>query len=148
MQENVTNNQVMDMPEGLLRRPSIAIFDRAKTNSIGFWDRNRWYLIIFTVAILCDAVSTMCFMVQPNGTEFEIHPVIRWAGQNFGPYIGPLMGFFGKVLAALVVAFFIRPWERYLFVTASIISFWACWYNLIGSSLEWYHPNILNWGIW
>ncbi len=120
------------------------LIDRLSENSVGFWTDNQWYIIIFTLAIFCDALSTTLFMVQ-LGPDIEIHPIIRIASRVMGPYLGPLTGFMIKLLAGFYVTIYLRRWAKYIFTTAAIISFWAAWYNIWGTNIEGYTPNILEW---
>jgi len=116
-----------------------------KRRSSGFWSRYRWYFIICVLALLCDTVSTIYFMSShgPDGYKLEFHPVFRLAAEFCGPVIGPLLGFLGKVIAALLVGIYLRKWSRWFFLTVIILSFWAAWYNIWGIKLG-YYPNIFN----
>ena len=57
-----------------------------------------------------------------------------------------LAGAIGKVSAGIIVAIYLRRFAIYIFVTASVISFWAAWYNMWGHKI--YIPKILVWFTW
>ena len=121
------------------------IIERLRDNSRGFWGKYYWLTLIFVVSVLCDALSTIHFM-RKWGPEAEIHLAIRWTSMLFGNIIGPLIGAFGKAVAGLLVAIYLRRFAVYILITVSIISFWAAWYNVWGYKV--YEPNILNWIPW
>ena len=118
------------------------IVTKLKHNLPGFLQANRWFIIFFIAALLCDTASTSYFM-QRQGPDAELHPVIRLTSQSLGPYLGPLLGFLGKAAAGLTIGLYLRKWTPYIFVTVTIISFWAAWYNIWGHKLD-YFPNIFN----
>jgi len=95
--------------------------------------------------MFCDAGSTMYFMLR-EGPEAEMHIAIRFVSEIFGPIAGPLIGAVGKAVAGVLVGIYIRRFAAYIFVTASIISFWAAWYNMWGFRL--YTPIIVQWFPW
>ncbi len=77
----------------------------------------------------------------------EIHPAIEFVSSKIlGPVVGPLFGGLAKTVAGIVLGIYCRKYAGYIFVTASIISFWAAWYNIWGSDI--YTPNILKWISW
>jgi len=76
----------------------------------------------------------------------EIHLAIRWVSMLFGNILGPLIGALGKTIAGLLVAIYLRRFAIYILLAASIISFWAAWYNVWGYKI--YEPNIFNWIPW
>ncbi len=114
-------------------------------NYRGFIREYRWFIAIFVVAILCDAASTMHFMLR-IGPDSEMHIIIRYLSKLLGPVAGPLAGAIGKVSAGTFVAIYLRRFAIYIFVTASVISFWAAWYNMWGYKI--YIPRILVWFTW
>lgn len=120
----------------------LMIVTKLKHNLRGFWQANRWFIILFIAALFCDAASTSYFM-QRQGPDVELHPVIRLVSQFLGPYLGPLLGFLGKAVAGLIIGLYLYKWAPYIFITVTIISFWAAWYNLWGYKLD-YFPNIFN----
>ena len=63
-----------------------------------------------------------------------------------GPVAGPLAAAAGKAIVGIALAVYLRKFAAYLFATASIISFWAAWYNIWGYKL--YTPMILEWFVW
>ena len=111
----------------------------------GFWKDYRWFIVVFIVSLFCDAGSTMHFMLR-EGPDAEMHLGIRFVSRIFGPIAGPLIGAIGKAVAGVLVGIFCRRFAGYIFVTASIISFWAAWYNMWGFRL--YTPIIVQWFPW
>ncbi len=89
-----------------------------------------------------DAASTTHFMLK-YGPQVEIHVVIRFMSVVFGSVVGPLLGAIAKAAAGIMVAIYLRRFAAYIFVAASIISFWAAWYNIWGMHL--YVPGLLKW---
>jgi len=116
-----------------------------RENKHGFFREYRWFIVVFVFALFCDAASTTHFMLR-DGAEAEIHPVIRQISRLLGPVAGPVLGAIGKTAAGIIVCILVRRFAAYLFVTASIISFWAAWYNIWGFKL--YTPVILQWIPW
>ena len=121
------------------------LIGRFRENYRGFWGKYRYFFAVFVLALLCDAASTMHFMLRA-GTDAEIHVVIRFFSKSLGPVVGPLVGAIGKILAGIIVTVYFRRWAGYIFVTASLISFWAAWYNIWGFRI--YTPIILQWFAW
>lgn len=113
---------------------------RFRINSIGFWKKFRLLIIIFVLALLCDAMSTVYFM-QKTGPESELHLGVQFMSELLGPVAGPLTGMVLKANAGIAVAIYLRKYAVHIFVTGSIISFWAAWYNMWGH--EYYVPNLL-----
>lgn len=118
---------------------------RLQKNYRGFFYHYRWFIAVFVLAILCDAASTVRFMLI-EGPDVEIHLVIRLISKVLGPVAGPVVSAIGKALAGIVVCIFCRRWAAYIFLTASIVSFWAAWYNMWGYKV--YTPLILKWIPW
>ena len=116
-----------------------------RKNYRGFWQDYRWFLVVFIVSLFCDAGSTMHFMLR-EGPDAEMHIVIRFLAKILGPIAGPLVGAILKTAAGVIVGVYCRRFAAYIFVTASIISFWAAWYNLWGFRI--YTPNIIRWFPW
>ena len=114
-------------------------------NYRGFIREYRWFIAIFTIAILCDAASTIHFMLR-IGPDSEMHIIIRYLSKLLGSVAGPLAGAIGKISAGTIVAIYLRRFAIYIFVTASAISFWAAWYNMWGHKI--YIPRILVWLTW
>jgi hypothetical protein len=104
---------------------------RFRVNHRGYWERYRPLIALFTLALLCDALSTVHFMRQ-LGVTAELHPVVRWASVAFGPVLGPLLGAAGKALACVFVTLCCRRYALGIFLAASVIYLWAAWYNLWG----------------
>jgi len=111
------------------------VFTKFRKNSDGFWDKYRWFIIIFLLALFCDAVSTIRFMLQ-DGADMELHFAIRVVSKIFGPILGLLIAVAAKMLAAMFVAIYCRRFAAYIFLVATIISFWAAWYNIWGIKIQ------------
>lgn len=124
-------------------RPIVARFHE---NSRGFWKKHRWFIIIFAIAILCDAASTVYFMLESN-PDAEAHPVICYLCSNIlGPVAGPLFAAVAKVVIGVIVAIYCRVFAVFIFGAVSAVSFWAAWYNVWGYDIS--SPWILDWIWW
>ncbi|MHC4740369.1 MAG: hypothetical protein ACYS8Z_00500 [Planctomycetota bacterium] len=122
------------------------IVNRFRENSRGFWKKYRWFIIVFTVAVLCDAASTVYFMLDST-PDTEAHPVISYMCSNWlGPVAGPLFAAAAKVVIGVAIAIYCRRFAICIFVAVSAVSFWAAWYNVWGH--ETYSPYILEWISW
>jgi hypothetical protein len=121
------------------------LISRFRRNIPGFWKTYRWFIVVFVVALFCDAASTIHFMLRA-GPEIEIHPVIRFVSRMLGPVVGPLVAAVGKAFIGLVLAIYLRKFAAHLLITVSIISLWAGWYNIWGYKV--YTPMILEWFVW
>ena len=121
------------------------LVNKFRENFRGFLHHYRWFIAVFILALLCDAASTIHFMLI-EGPEVEIHPIIRFISKALGPVVGPVIAAIGKALAGIVVCVFCRRFAAYIFTAASIISFWAAWYNMWGYKV--YTPLILKWIPW
>jgi len=115
---------------------------RFRANIPGYWRQYRWFILLFVLSQLADAISTTMFMLDDETATTEVHPVFRWISMILGPYGGPLLGFLGKVAMGLIVCIYLRRWTLYILITATFLGFWACWYNIWGK--HFYVPNLLN----
>ena len=122
------------MGDGANTRVAHPALARFRNNARGFWGVYRWVLIVFVVSLLCDAASTIYFMIQ-MGPEPEIHPMVRIAARIVGPVAGPLLGALVKALAGVIVAIYCRRFAACILILASLISFWAAWYNVWGMEM-------------
>ncbi len=118
------------------------IRERFAKNWEGFWRQWKFVIVVFYFALLLDAVSTIYFM-RYEGVEAEMHPMVNQMSRLCGPIAGPLLGAAFKGIAGIVVAVFWRRIAGFIFVTVSLISFWAAWYNLWGHRI--YQPAIYSW---
>lgn len=116
------------------------VVERFVTNSKGFWRAYRWVLIVFFIALLCDAFSTMYFM-QRRSPGDELHPFVRWVSWALGPVVGPLASAVIKAVCGIVVCIYCRRFTVYILLTATILSLWAAWYNIWGWTM--YVPRLL-----
>jgi len=117
------------------------VAERFRANSRGFATRYRVLLLLFIVALLCDAISTTWFMLHEGGPHSEAHPVVRYVSHAVGPILGPWFGALGKFTAAVVVAIYLRRWATLILLVGSVLSLWAAWYNIWGVNL--YTPVLL-----
>ncbi len=104
---------------------------RIRINSVGYWRELRLYIYLFIIALFCDTLSTVDFMVD-LGVEAEFHLGVRVASIIFGPYIGPFVGAFGKAAACIFVTMYFRKYAKWVYTVAAVIYFWAAWYNIWG----------------
>lgn len=123
----------------------VGIVRRFRENSVGFFRAYRWFIAVFIISLLCDAVSTVRFMVR-DGADGEFHFVIRMLAGFFGPVVGPFVGAAGKAVVGIGVAILLRRYAVYIFVAASLVSLWAGWYNEWGSGI--YAPVIFQFLLW
>jgi hypothetical protein len=98
---------------------------------------------MFILALFCDALSTIHFMTQWNFDE--LNPLWRFISSEkmFGPLIGPLVTAFVRGVVGLIAAVYCRKFAHIILITASIIYFWAAWYNIWGFKI--YTPAIQSW---
>ncbi len=113
------------------------------TSYHNFYADFRWLILIFISAMFCDTLSTTNFLTQ--GTFRELHPLWRFISSEkmFGPLIGPLVTAFVRVVVGLLVAVYYRKFASVILITASILGFWAAWYNTWGFKI--YTPAIQSW---
>jgi hypothetical protein len=110
--------------------------------ALRIWREHYLLMIIFFIAILCDAASTIYIMVR-LGPSVESHIVIRLISYVFGPVLGPLIGALGKAIGAFIIIHVLEEYASYLLVLITLISFWAAWYNLWGWCIT--HADLLCW---
>lgn len=125
----------MNEIENIIERPPYytleGISSRIKTNSVGYWSDLRLFFYLFIIALFCDTLSTVYFMVD-LGVHAEFHPAVRFASILFGPYIGPFVGGFCKAVGCLFLTMFFRKYAKWIYLTAAAIYLWAAWYNIWG----------------
>ena len=114
--------------------------DRFRANRRGFWQKYRWLIIIFVIALLCDGFSTIYFMLR-WGPGAEVHPAIRFVSHIFGPILGPIISVCAKAAAGIALAIYLRRIAPYILFFTAGLSLWAAWYNFHGHSF--YTPLIL-----
>ena len=49
------------------------MLQQLRSNSVGFWEVYFWWVVLFVIAVFCDGVSTIYFMVC-DATAEEMHP--------------------------------------------------------------------------
>ncbi len=125
--------------------PAQKIAFRFVNNSQGFWQEYWLAIIIFSLAVFADGISTASIMAK-EGISGEIHIPIRMLAVTLGPVAGPVIGALGKVVAGLIVGIYCRKFAIYIFSAAAVIGFWATWYNIWGRNLC--LPNPLEWLLW
>ena len=117
-----------------------------RENCRGFWKDHRWLIIVFGIAVVCDAASTVYFLLEPN-PDTEAHPIISFLCSNvLGPVAGPLFAAVAKMVIGVAVAIYCRVFAVLIFVAVSAVSFWAAWYNVWGYQMG--IPSILDWIPW
>ena len=123
----------------------VGLVRRFRENSVGFFRAYRWFIAVFIISLLCDAVSTVRFMVR-DGTDGELHLMVRMFAGFFGPVAGPFVGAASKAVIGIGVAILLRKYAICIFVAASVISLWAGWYNEWGGDI--YTPVIFHFLLW
>jgi len=121
------------------------LIETFRENRRDFFKHYCIFIIIFVLALFCDAASTIHFMLR-DGPDVEIHPLIRFVSRLLGPVAGPIIGALTKTVGGIAVCIILRRFAAHILVAASIISFWAAWYNLWGYKV--YTPIILQWVSW
>jgi len=76
------------------------------------------------------------YFMHREGADLELHPLYRLAAYAFGYTVGPLLGFLSKLMGGMVVCVYFRRWAAVIFTIVSLISFWACWYNVWGRDIS------------
>lgn len=66
------------------------LITKFQENCRGFWKDYCWFIVVFVIAIICDAVSTIRLMLK-EGPGIEIHPAIYFVSRIVGPLAGPLL---------------------------------------------------------
>ncbi len=122
------------------------VLNRLRDNSRGFWPAFRVPIIIFTIAISCDAVSTWHFLCISGHLE-EANPFIQIAIACLTPLPAMVFMVLGKFVAACLVAIYLRRWALYIFTVAAFLGFFAAWYNTWGVHTG-YTPRILYFLVW
>ena len=119
------------------------VASKLHTNSHNFYADFRWLILIFILAMFCDTLSTINFLTQR--TFRELNPLWRFISSEkmFGPLIGPLVTAFYRVVVGLLIAVYYRKFASIILITASILGFWAAWYNIWGFKI--YTPAIQSW---
>ena len=118
------------------------ILKRFEQNWNGFLSRWRVVLLVFCIALLTDAFSTIYFM-RAEGIDAEMHPMVNLVSRWCGPVIGPLLSAAAKAAAGMVVAVYWRSIAGIILGLTSLVSFWAAWFNLWGHRI--YEPAIYSW---
>lgn len=97
--------------------------------------RHRNVLVFYTLAIFLDALSTIYFMHRGDINQ-ELHPLVRLGALIYGPVAGPLLfAFLFKLLAGLLVLFYIHRLAPAILRLAAFISIGAAMLNLWGEAL-------------
>jgi hypothetical protein len=120
-----------------------SVASKLHTDYYGFYADFRWLTLIFILAMFCDALSTINFLTQ--GTFRELHPLWQFISSEkmFGPLIGPLVTAFYRVVVGFLIAVYYRKFASIILMAASILGFWAAWYNTWGFKI--YTPAIQSW---
>jgi hypothetical protein len=130
-QFNRTSPNVIE-PQGMTAASSlVSVMARLRENFQGFWRSYHAAIIIFTLALLADGLSTIHFITR-LGVSAEFHPLVRLASAAFGPVAGPMMGALGKWLICLQLAIYCRKFASYILLGIAIVYMLAAWYNIWG----------------
>jgi hypothetical protein len=122
-----------------------AITSRFRENAGGFWKSYHWIVVIFALAILADAASTIHFMKR-EGPLAELNPMVRAASCLLGFVSGPLVGGLAKAAVAIVAAIYCRRFAGTLLLAGTMIYLAATWYNLYAVNL--YLADVVTWLPW
>ena len=109
----------------------LPIGHRLKLNCRGFWHTYRVAILVFTLALIADGLSTVYFMSY-LGVSAEIHPVVRFTSVIFGPVAGPMVGALWKWAVCLYLAIYCRKFAYSIFLTTSVVFIFAAWYYIWG----------------
>jgi hypothetical protein len=71
----------------------IKIAEKFIKNYHDFWSDYRWFIVVFILSLICDAASTINFMLK-DGAEIEMHPVINFVSRICGYLNGRKMVLF------------------------------------------------------
>jgi len=108
------------------------IIERLKANYREVLGKYWPLMAIFVLALSADGASTIYFMMS-EGADMEFHPVIRLVSLwILGPVAGPVSAVIVKALVGILVAIYCKRFALSILSAASIVSFWAAWYNIWG----------------
>jgi hypothetical protein len=113
---------------------AIAVVTNFRRNCAGFWRSYRWLILLLSVGLLCDAVSTIGFM-EELGIEAELNPSVRALSYTFGTTAGPLLGAVLKAGVCCVICVYYRRFAPHMFCCATFAYFFAAWFNVWGIHL-------------
>jgi hypothetical protein len=126
---------MLTRPESPLSPGLLRLWEmREPENRLDYLREFRLYLIILLLAAALDFLSTWSFM-STGSPEDELHPVIRWVSMIAGPFVGPLIGKIGQIVALVILTVFFRAYARIIFVPVAMIYLYAAWYNTWGVDL-------------
>ena len=123
------------------------LIGRFKRNYQGFWGKYRLMIVVFVLAVMCDAGSTVHFLLQDGAAADEIHPGFQLLIEWFGPVLGPILGAVGKAVVGPALAICLRRYAWLILGLGIILSFWAAWYNVWGWETG-YYPNFFRFVFW
>jgi hypothetical protein len=110
---------------------AIAVATSFRRNCMGFWRSYRWLILLMSIGLLCDAVSTITFM-EELGIEAELNPSVRALSYIFGTTAGPLLGAVLKACVCCAICVYYRKFAPYMFCLATFAYFSAAWFNVWG----------------
>lgn len=116
--------------------------ERIKSEWISIWQSCRWLVVLVIVALLLDAMSTIHFM-QYWGPEAELHPAVRLFSSLFGTVAGPILSALCKMIATLIVLFYLKSLAPVILFSVSVVSLFAFFYNLYAVDL--YLKGVVPW---
>lgn len=106
------------------------------------WCAYQKHLTLFILALAVDTVSTIHFM-SSTGPEQEFHPLVRIAAFAYGPFVGPILAAFYKLIAALIVVLYWHKYAAPILTTAALFYLFAAFYNYF--AIELYLKGIMPW---
>jgi len=111
------------------------VAEKFRRNYQGFWYTFRWFIIIFVIAQLGDALST-CYFMGKIGWQYEFHPMIKHAARICGTIWGPMLSFAFKVVSGVAVAIYLRKYARVIFLATASTAAFAAFYNIWSTSTK------------
>jgi hypothetical protein len=102
---------------------------RFRHNYQGFWCTFRWFILIFIIAQLSDALST-CYFMGKIGWQYEFHPLVKYAAREYGTIWGPMLSCAFKVVSGVAVAIYLRKYARVIFLATASTAACAAFYNV------------------
>ncbi len=103
---------------------------RYMENSIGFIYNHRIYIVLFIVAGILDAISTIYFM-NKVGPEYEVNTLIRTLVLDYGIVIGTIIGKAFQIVIGILTLVYLKQYAKYIFTLAIVLYVFAAISNFI-----------------
>ena len=104
-----------------------------------FWKKHSVLSILLLTALVFDTVSTIYFM-QKDGTDVELHPLVRISAMLFGPVLGTILSaFLFRAVAGLMLAVYLQRFATWVLALPIITSTIAGFINFFGYGILPYH---------